>query len=283
MTALAVNRVIGRFGEDENVSNPIVAYGVAAAAKLYAGAQVALNAAGYLVPAGTAGANKVVGVSRRLVDNTAGIAGALTAEVEVGVFPMNIGAGVDALTIANLYQPVFAIDDNTVGATDGSASRAFAGILVGFNAQGQALVQYQPQELVATYFPYTWQKTAADGAAGTATAEFPFFCIPFACKVANLKIVVGGAGLTQDPNNYATIILNKRTAGGAAVPVASATTQSGQTNSTGTWVAWTNVYTPQAGIVATFAQNDEATLQITKSGTGVVVPICTIEVDILPA
>jgi len=285
MAALTGNRVIGRFGEDENVSNPIVSYGVAAANKLWAGAQSGLNAAGWLQPAGTAGCIKIVGVSRRLVDNTiaGNTNGGLTAEVEVGVFPMNNGAGADALTAANLYEPVFAIDDNTVGATDGSQTRAYAGVLVGFNAQGLPLVQYSPTEPIASYFPYTYQKTAADGTAATATAEFPLFVAPFTGKVANLKVANGGATLTANDSNYASVILSKRTAGGAAVLVASFTTQTtGQPLGTGNWAAWQTLVGAPAGVVASFLQGDELTLQITKTGSGVTVPISTFEVDILP-
>lgn len=286
MTALAVNRVIGRFGEDENVSNPIVSYGVGATFKLYGGAQVALNAAGYLQPAGTAGALKVIGISRKLVDNSfaGAVNGGLVAEVEVGVFPMNFpGSGADTLTIANLYEPVFAIDDNNVGATDGNATRVYAGILVGFDGAGKALVQYAPTEPIAVYAPYTFQKTAADGAAATATSEFPFFVAPFAGKVLHLAVANGASTLTASDTNYATVIVSKRTAGGAAVAVAQFTTQTtGQPQGTGSWAAWSNLFAPAAGILANFAQGDQITFQITKTGTGVVVPISTFEVDIIP-
>lgn len=287
---LTGTRPIDRFGSQNNVYNPNGKGGILAATKLQQGQAIGWTAAGLLAPIGNPSPNLVIkaaGVSDKLYDNSAGASNALTALYEVGVFPFNVGAGVDALTIANLFQQVFYIDDQSVGATDGLGTRLLAGILVDFDPYGHALVQGSPSTgMGADYFTQTWQKTAADGAAATATTEFPFIVAPFAGRVAKLVAAPGAAGLTANDTNFATVILSKRTAAlpGTAVPVAQFTTQTtGQAQGTGTWTAWLGAYGPAAGILATFAQGDELTLQITKGGTGVVVPIMTLQVDLLSA
>ena len=56
--------------------------------------------------------------------------GVLTANVATGTWLVKAGTGSDALTVTNVQQPVYLIDEQTVGATDGSSSRPVAGILV---------------------------------------------------------------------------------------------------------------------------------------------------------
>lgn len=56
--------------------------------------------------------------------------GVLTANVVTGTFLLAGGTGADALTITNIQTPVYLVDERTVGATSGSASRPVAGLLV---------------------------------------------------------------------------------------------------------------------------------------------------------
>lgn len=274
-----------RFGSQNNVINPNGKAKILAAVKLQQGNAVGLTAAGWLGLVTSTGVIKAVGVSDKLYDNTAGASGAFTALYQVGVFPFASGTGVDALTVANLWQEVFFIDANTVGATDGQGTRLSAGILVDFDDFSHPLVQMQPQTTVPDYVPYTWQKTAADGAAATATTEFPLGYASFAGRVGKM-VALPAAALTANDATYASIILSKRTQAlpGTAVPIASFTTQTtGQALGSGSWVAWTAVIGAAAGTVAGFSQGDMLTLQITKTSTGVVVPITTFEIDLLAA
>jgi hypothetical protein len=56
--------------------------------------------------------------------------GVLTADVLPGTWLLKGGTGSDALTITNIQTPVYLIDEVTVGATNGSATRPVAGLLV---------------------------------------------------------------------------------------------------------------------------------------------------------
>ena len=87
---------------------------IAAATKVYLGSMVALNAAGYLVPASDTAGLKVVGHCDETVDNT-GAAGALSAPVRAGVFKWVNAASGDAIAQADIGRPCYVEDDQTVG------------------------------------------------------------------------------------------------------------------------------------------------------------------------
>jgi hypothetical protein len=56
--------------------------------------------------------------------------GVLTANVRPGTFLVLAGSGSDALTVTNVQQSVYMINEDTVGATSGSGTRPVAGLLV---------------------------------------------------------------------------------------------------------------------------------------------------------
>jgi hypothetical protein len=56
--------------------------------------------------------------------------GVLTANVVTGTWILQGGTGSDALTISNIQSPVYLINENTVGATNGGGTRPVAGLLV---------------------------------------------------------------------------------------------------------------------------------------------------------
>lgn len=131
MTALTKNR-----------NTPAMAPGglrrgeVAAAQLIFAGALVMRNSAGDLVKGQTA--TGLVGVGRAFaqVDNGSGSAGDLTADYEMGVFRFANSAGADEITKANIGDLAYAVDDQTVAATDGSSTRSPAGTIEVVDEQG---------------------------------------------------------------------------------------------------------------------------------------------------
>lgn len=131
---------------------------------------------------------------------------------------------------------------------------------------------------VAAMAAQSWQKTAADGAAATATAET---VIGGQGPAAGFKLdsvqFFPAAALTADDTNFATITVTKRTAGGSTVTIATATTKTSASGGTGNWTAWSPVTIPvSAG--ASVAAGDLVSVAITKSGTGVVVPQGQLEI-----
>lgn len=121
--------------------------GVAAGAVIWDGAQVVVNAAGYLAPGTVAATHRKAAVARidtidGKVDNTGGVNGAKRCRIMFGIFPMKIGAGGDALTQADRETDVFVMDDETVGKTNaGGNTRSKAGKLVDVD-EGYAWVSY---------------------------------------------------------------------------------------------------------------------------------------------
>lgn len=85
---------------------------VAAATRIFAGAMVALNAAGNAIPA-IPTATRMRGVALAEADNSAGAIGAVSVEIERGPF---LVANNGSVTRTHIGGTVFVVDDNTVGA-----------------------------------------------------------------------------------------------------------------------------------------------------------------------
>ena len=116
---------------------------------------------------------------------------------------------------------------------------------------------------------FQYPKTAADGAAGTATSETPVGQLgpgPQAIQIGSCSFHTQAA-LTANGSNYATIQVQKRTNGGSATTIAQLAT------TTTSWTAFTNVNIPLAATIEFVSPNDSVTFNIAKTGTGVVVPI----------
>lgn len=113
---------------------------VATATTIYLGSFVMANAGGYAVPGATATGQFALGVATKKVVNS-GANGAEKVPYEVGDFEFTSGTAGDALTIANVGAQVWIIDDDTVGATNGGATRSVAGILVGLSTAGKPIVR----------------------------------------------------------------------------------------------------------------------------------------------
>lgn len=130
MTALAKDRnTVARDGKT-------FGFGVAAAAKIYAGALVALTATGYATPGAVSTTLTAVGRAEEQVDNTGGADGAVTVKVRKGVFRFANSAAADEITIAEIGDDCFIVDDQTVAKTNGTATRSIAGKVVDVDAQG---------------------------------------------------------------------------------------------------------------------------------------------------
>lgn len=105
----------------------------AATGKTFYNNALACLFAGYLRPVTGVFGERVVGVvDVGLADNfvTTGADGDFKVVTKTGIFPFLIGSAGDALTAADVGSRVFAIDDQTVGKTDGGVQRPVAGQLV---------------------------------------------------------------------------------------------------------------------------------------------------------
>src|SRR4051812_36719789 len=135
MTALAANRN----ADVRGVSS--ITLGAKTNVVVYAGGFV-FNDAGWARGGVPTAITPVLGISRDFVDNTGGANGAKNVIAERGdAYPFANGAGGDALAAADIGKTVYAVDDATVGKTDGGATRPVAGTLVAFGADNIPWVQ----------------------------------------------------------------------------------------------------------------------------------------------
>ena len=138
MTALTAGR------NTSEVLGEIYKLQMAAAAKIFAGALVALNATGFATKGAVATTLTAFGRAESTVDNTAGADGALSVDVRTGIFVWANSTAGDLITIADIGNDCFILDDQTVAKTDGTAARSRAGKIVFVDASG-VYVQMGPQ------------------------------------------------------------------------------------------------------------------------------------------
>ena len=109
---------------------------VAAATKIFAGAMLMRNAAGYLVNGQTATGAHGVGRAHEPADNSAGADGDLTVRFDPGIFRYENSAATDLITVADIGSVAWIVDDQTVAKTNGGATRSAAGLIEDVDALG---------------------------------------------------------------------------------------------------------------------------------------------------
>jgi hypothetical protein len=107
---------------------------VAASTLIYAGALVALNASNQLVNATDAAARRVIGVAYGEVDNSAGVAGELSADVEVGIFKIT-NSSTGTLTDSNIGQLCF-VETNSIVSSAPGTNGVVAGVVRKVDSDG---------------------------------------------------------------------------------------------------------------------------------------------------
>lgn len=130
MTLSADTRIDSR--EDHRITGP-----AAAAVTIYHHALVVMDTSGNFRPGRASTTDKAVGRAMFKCDNSAGIAGALTVEVEKGVFRFKNSTAGDAITMAAHFNAlVYVVDDETVAATSNTNTRIVAGRVVDVDSTG---------------------------------------------------------------------------------------------------------------------------------------------------
>lgn len=112
----------------------VTRYPIAAATVIFAGIIAGLNSSGFLVPASDAAGIRVMGRAEQTVDNSAGAAGDLSADVKEGVFKWN-NSGSAAVDPDDRGKIAYVEDDNTVAETGGT-HKVKAGRIVDVEADG---------------------------------------------------------------------------------------------------------------------------------------------------
>lgn len=117
---------------------------VAAAALLYQGGIVCVNAAGFAVKGATALNLKAVGIAEAEANNVSGADGAMMVQALAGCYKFNNSAAADLITSAEIKDDCFIVDDETVAKTNGAGTRSRAGKIIGVDGD-QVLVLIGPQ------------------------------------------------------------------------------------------------------------------------------------------
>ena len=107
------------------------------AVKIFGGTMVQKNATGYAVPASATVANKTLGIAKHASVNLAGASGDIKARVRrniIGVFA-NSASG-DLITIADIGNDCYVVDDCTVAKTNGGSTRPVAGKIMDVDSFG---------------------------------------------------------------------------------------------------------------------------------------------------
>lgn len=130
MTAATQDRNTQRRNADQ-FSFPVKANTV-----IFAGTLVALNA-GKAIPSDGLVAHQVVGVADDAADNTGGADGAVSVPVRRrAAFRFSNSSSGDAISLANVGAPCYAVDDSTVALTSNSGARPVAGTISDVDSQG---------------------------------------------------------------------------------------------------------------------------------------------------
>lgn len=109
---------------------------IAAATEIFMGAQLAANAAGYVVPGAEATGLTYLGRADAHVDNSAGADGDMSVPVRYGKAFRWANSSTDPVGQDRLGKPAYIVDDETVAGTDGTGTRSESGIVVGIDDAG---------------------------------------------------------------------------------------------------------------------------------------------------
>ncbi len=114
----------------------VISVPVHAGAVIHAGALTVAEATGHAAPGSVATTHTYLGRAEESVDNTAGADGAKSVLVRRGKAFKWKNSGADAVTQASLGKVCYIVDDETVAATNGGATRSAAGIVVALDSDG---------------------------------------------------------------------------------------------------------------------------------------------------
>ena len=126
MVALAADRNTPRAEDGLILDLPM-----AAASILYAGAIACRDAAGNAVKGTTSTTLKALGRAEARADNSAGIAGAINAQIRTGIFRFANSTAGDLIAALDIGNDCFIVDDQTVAKTNGTSTRSRAGKIMG--------------------------------------------------------------------------------------------------------------------------------------------------------
>ena len=139
MTALAASKALYKL--DGSPLPVQIGYKQKISTTIYPGALCAVDTTGYCRPARTSTTDAVVGYAKKNPRAATGlytstVAGDTYVEVAAGVIELNNSASSDEITITEIWDYCYVVDDQTVAKTDGTSTRVRAGRVVGLTGAG---------------------------------------------------------------------------------------------------------------------------------------------------
>ncbi|KQC03145.1 MAG: hypothetical protein APR55_07105 [Methanolinea sp. SDB] len=137
--------------------------------KIYAGALVCVNADGYAVKGADIAGLLFAGISREYADNSSGDDGDINVTVRRrGLFKMAFGT---AISIANVGDSVYIVDDQTVDLVGDTTHDIFAGIIAEYIDTTHAWVDIEPAVRQSDAAAHIVDGTAAHAASAISIAD----------------------------------------------------------------------------------------------------------------
>jgi hypothetical protein len=199
------------YREGVDIEIPVYQY-----VKIYAGAFVCVNAAGYAVPGDDASGYIFEGIAREHADNyPAGVSGAITVKVRRrGLFKMTFAT---AISIANVGDNVFLKTDETVDVTGNVTYNIFCGNIAEYIDTTHAWVDIEPAIRQADVATHIADSSAAHAASAISIADAgAYFAAAIATVEAALQQLAKGphliaiprfTGWTKDGSAHAIVTL----------------------------------------------------------------------------
>lgn len=146
-----------------------VPFAVATLTKIYAGAFACVNAAGYLVPGADTAGLIFEGISREYADNSLGLNGAINCLVlRRGLVKAKMAT---PITIANIGDNVFLVDDESVDLAGNTTNDIFAGIIAGYIDVNNAWIDIEPAIKQADVASHIANASGAHAASAISTLD----------------------------------------------------------------------------------------------------------------
>jgi hypothetical protein len=186
-------------------SGSVLSLAVAASALCYAGGLAMRDASGNVKPGAAATRCRGIGRFKDTVDNSSGLAGDLSAEVEVGIFQFANSASADEITAADIGNTCYIVDDQTVARTSNSGARSVAGTVVDVDDGGVWIDFGAAQALNTRIVRFSALSTKASdaaisralaGVAGRITRFWSISNAALATGDATLQLKINGTNVT---------------------------------------------------------------------------------------
>ena len=189
--------------------------------KIYGGALVCVNAAGYLVEGVDTAGLIFMGIAMEQKDNTLGDDGDLTCKVRRrGLIKCILGT---AITQANVGDNVFLVDDQTVDLTANVTNNIFCGIIAEYVDTTHAWIDIEPAIRQADVATHIADGSAAHAASAISIADAGLFTAQTTVEAALQEIYPKAPVAIADPGDAGAIPVTR--SGSVAITTAAAETR----------------------------------------------------------